>query len=75
MEFKHLEEEEGRMEKGYKEVAKFYGEPNAKPEEFFGVVNAFITAFQVRGKERGRERGREEEGRGERKEDEERERG
>ena len=66
MEFKHLEEEEGRMEKGYKEVAKFYGEPNAKPEEFFGVVNAFITAFQVRGKERGREGER---GGGERREE------
>jgi hypothetical protein len=42
-----MEETANKMETTYKSVAKFYGEPSAKPEDFFGTIFAFITAFKV----------------------------
>eukprot|EP00026_Physarum_polycephalum_P008007 Phypoly_transcript_08081.p1 GENE.Phypoly_transcript_08081~~Phypoly_transcript_08081.p1 ORF type:complete len:495 (+),score=130.66 Phypoly_transcript_08081:161-1486(+) len=45
-EIKQMEELANKMEATYKSVAKFYGEPSAKPEDFFGTIFAFITAFK-----------------------------
>lgn len=46
--FKEVDEKIQKMDNLFKQVAKAYGEPNAKPEELFTIFANFSESFVVR---------------------------
>jgi hypothetical protein len=47
-EYKEIEQKAAVVDKMFKEAASFFGEPNAKTEEFFKIISSFVDSFAVK---------------------------